>query len=763
MKQNGLPTICIVLILLGAAALRVWNFDAWPPGLSSDEARNAVDAFHLARFGVLPPLDDRPEMLFRLVQTLTVSLIGPTRFGFRVASFFTAVLTVAAAYRAGRHALPRGSEGRLWAGLLTAGLLAIMVGHAHLSRVGYRGILLPLGMLLFTDAFITAWEGKRLRDAALAGVWLGVCAQAYTAGLIMLPLAAVALGVAWVLHRPDARHMLTFAGASVVALLPTLLIALAHPDPYSRTGDVGSGAAPVLGRIGASIGAIVVRGDINPQYNVWQVPLLHNRLLVALLIVGIVACVLHPKRLFSWVVLGMAILALLPAALSQEAHHGLRLVGEYAALPLVSTAALMLIARVRWQTAAGGALALLVLGSGLQGAILMQHTYSADLRWGEGGVISAWASFFETRSLAVAEAAVSEGAPVYLPLAEASAPFTHYFLAQHFPHVETAPSLDALPPGRVFLPARHAGAHTFVLLQPETGTIVLLPRFDEGTLIELRRLANNAGRPIVDAFGEEAGVILPDPTGGTGVPLPQALDQTAINYGSAATLRGWDGPLVLPDEGDLSLTFYLVPGEARPAHVSFFAQLWDVDINRLSSSSEAEVLPWLYPAARWQPDDVIPVIRTMEVPPDLSGGAYLIAAGMFDGQRERLPVLGPSGEPVDTVAVAGTVKVPLPEPELPAGLTEVGATFNGEITLIGYIVEGGEVVLAWQAQQRPRADYNVLLHVVDEGGQIVAQGDGPPVGGRYPTGVWSAGEVVITRHPVAIPEGPVTLYAGLYT
>jgi hypothetical protein len=55
--------------------------------------------------------------------------------------------------------------------------------------------------------------------------------------------------------------------------------------------------------------------------------------------------------------------------------------------------------------------------------------------------------------------------------------------------------------------------------------------------------------------------------------------------------------------------------------------------------------------------------------------------------------------------------------------------------------------------------------LLNGGGQIVAQGDGPPVGGRYPTTYWLPGEIVEDAHRLTIPSGghgPYRIAVGLY-
>ena len=124
----------------------------------------------------------------------------------------------------------------------------------------------------------------------------------------------------------------------------------------------------------------------------------------------------------------------------------------------------------------------------------------------------------------------------------------------------------------------------------------------------------------------------------------------------------------------------------------------------------------------------------------------------------------------------GTVRVAVyglgPLPEEPAVPLE--ARFGEAIRLHGYALgEGpfapGEVVgvtLFWEAEEPLTERYKLFLHLLDGGGNLVAQTDAEPVGNLLPTDRWKPGEVVVDRHGVLLPEdlppGEYTLIAGLY-
>ncbi len=136
----------------------------------------------------------------------------------------------------------------------------------------------------------------------------------------------------------------------------------------------------------------------------------------------------------------------------------------------------------------------------------------------------------------------------------------------------------------------------------------------------------------------------------------------------------------------------------------------------------------------------------------LADGAYPAWGRWYGRVRVALYGLGPlPGEPQVTVR----------------------ARFGPEIHLHGYALGKGPfapgdvvpVTLFWEADAPP-GRYKVFLHLLDEGGNLVAQNDAEPRGDLSPTFIWSVGEVVTDRHgvylPPDLPPGRYRLKAGMY-
>lgn len=95
--------------------------------------------------------------------------------------------------------------------------------------------------------------------------------------------------------------------------------------------------------------------------------------------------------------------------------------------------------------------------------------------------------------------------------------------------------------------------------------------------------------------------------------------------------------------------------------------------------------------------------------------------------------------------------------------------FGESILLLGSEVKVAEgklrLHLFWQAIAAPQRDYIVFVHVLQDG-ETIAQVDGPPAQGYYPTGLWRRGDIVLDERRIELPEiaagSGVQVRVGLY-
>nr|MBP7689616.1 hypothetical protein [Thermoflexales bacterium] len=140
----------------------------------------------------------------------------------------------------------------------------------------------------------------------------------------------------------------------------------------------------------------------------------------------------------------------------------------------------------------------------------------------------------------------------------------------------------------------------------------------------------------------------------------------------------------------------------------------------------------------------------------LAAGQAVYLARFLPNLPYRMRSLGPLVE-------VGT------EPLQTAPVTEhaFNTDFDQRIKLIGVSGQSTRITLLWQATTAERANYHVRLRLVDAMGQIWWEDQGAhPVGGYYPTGAWTQGEVVPDYHAIDVepfvPAGQYDLEVGLF-
>lgn len=161
----------------------------------------------------------------------------------------------------------------------------------------------------------------------------------------------------------------------------------------------------------------------------------------------------------------------------------------------------------------------------------------------------------------------------------------------------------------------------------------------------------------------------------------------------------------------------------------------------------------------WLPGRGVCHTLDMNLPMDIPSGrrALLVRSGEWWTELGELNV----------VPRKGTFE--LPHPEVPAEVS-----FGGRVRCLGHDLvldsvaagQSFDVVLYWQAQRQMRENYKVFVHLVDEKGGIIAQHDGVPMGGEYPTTLWASYEIVRDVHTLSVPDSAVVgdyrLLVGLY-
>ena len=174
----------------------------------------------------------------------------------------------------------------------------------------------------------------------------------------------------------------------------------------------------------------------------------------------------------------------------------------------------------------------------------------------------------------------------------------------------------------------------------------------------------------------------------------------------------------------------------------------------------------------WRPGQTVTTTHGISLPGD--------ALGLYTLQASLLPPNAPitylfrtdDSTPVETLALPFVIRPEQPVTvDLPPAKSLAG--FGQEVHLLGSAIrpptERGqpfEVITGWTTAAPLDANYTIFAHLVDAAGQIVAQQDQQPLEGRFPTTVWTPGEVVSDTIRIVAPAEAsgkeVCLRLGMY-
>jgi hypothetical protein len=173
------------------------------------------------------------------------------------------------------------------------------------------------------------------------------------------------------------------------------------------------------------------------------------------------------------------------------------------------------------------------------------------------------------------------------------------------------------------------------------------------------------------------------------------------------------------------------------------------------------------PSDVWRPGDRIIQWFTLSLPASTSPGVLHTALGLYSVGLPAHPVINPltlrdaADHVLGNSGIGPALVVPPPPPAPPAH--PLALRFTGGITLEGDdLRQSGPtltVTLHWLAGATIPLDYTTFVYIVDPAGKLVAQHDGPPADGRFPTSFWHPGDHIADVHVVTLPS---TLSPGVY-
>ncbi len=334
----------LIIVIIIAAFLRLYNITVTPPGLYPDEAMNGNNA--LEGFKVFYPENNGREGLFINIQALSLIIFGNQPWALRLPSAIFGILTVLGVYFLTKELFSKKIA------LLSTFLIATSFWHINFSRIGFRAIMAPFFITWALYFLLKALNSEKYKlSSILSGLSLGLGFHSYIAFRAMPALVIVVWILYWIKNKDSALRKKIILSACLVSL--TALIAFAPLGLYflknpaaffGRTTQVSVFSSPTMLKdlsvnILATAAMFNFYGDANWRHNYAGAPELFWPVGFLFLIgifggLGLFLAKIFPRSnsnfqenhlqsfiiLFSWL-----IIAALPVVISNEGMpHALR-------------------------------------------------------------------------------------------------------------------------------------------------------------------------------------------------------------------------------------------------------------------------------------------------------------------------------------------------------------------------------------------------------------------------------------------------------
>lgn len=264
--------------------------------------------------------------------------------------------------------------------------------------------------------------------------------------------------------------------------------------------------------------------------------------------------------------------------------------------------------------------------------------------------------------------------------------------------------------------------------------------------------------------------------------LPAEMTRTELRYGDSKgpSLR-WIGfeahPSRVKDGDRLSLTLYWQGLRQMDRNYSVAVKLFGPGaISDTLQAGGIDMTPGrgMLQTNRWAPGEII--VEKVELPiepgtplPALAELALDVSWYDFDVEARRQTLLTTydgAGRETGRQRYAATgyaSRSPTVVPETRQWLANVRVGDTISATQTGRALR---IETTWYVTRDFTEDMTVFMQVADARGQQVAQSDGPPDRGRFPTRWWRAGDIITDTREISLPEGlapgAYVLRFGLY-
>ncbi|MDP1743374.1 MAG: hypothetical protein Q8L51_01150 [Candidatus Amesbacteria bacterium] len=284
--------IPILLILILATVLRVWNITNSPSGLNADEAALGYNAYSLMLTGRdehghswpvnLESFGDFKPAGYAYLLIPFIKVFGLTEFAVRLPSAIFGVLGVLGVYLltnalyltpSPSPKLGEGGPGRVGEvlGLISALLLAISPWHLHFSRGAWE-VNVSTTLIVFGMWFLVKWlKNPKIHYLLLATCHLSLSLYTYQSSRVIVPLLGLGIFILYFKNFRENLKQTIIAGIMLLLILLPLIVSIIKSDAASRLSGVG-----ILADTGPTERAKELRNQ-HESLNSIPSKLLHNR------------------------------------------------------------------------------------------------------------------------------------------------------------------------------------------------------------------------------------------------------------------------------------------------------------------------------------------------------------------------------------------------------------------------------------------------------------------------------------------------------
>ena len=282
--------VALLLILIAAAAFRLYQLDQIPPGFTHDEAGHGMDAIailHGAR-PIYETVGYGREPLYDYVVAALMPLFGQNYLALRLTSALAGLLLIVVVHLWVRRAFDAPTA------LLTSTLLAVSFWAVSTDRQALRSALLPA---LFSISIYFAWRALSIRairarirvrwlNYGIAGLFLGLSLYTYMAARVLPGVFVLLWFYLLLFHRQVWKQhwlgMIVIVALGVGLSLPMFAYLAANPGSEARLSQLGGpidrlfagDPSDMLGNTLGALGMFTLKGDDLWLYNIPGRPLL---------------------------------------------------------------------------------------------------------------------------------------------------------------------------------------------------------------------------------------------------------------------------------------------------------------------------------------------------------------------------------------------------------------------------------------------------------------------------------------------------------